>query len=244
VVLATAFAATVRAESATTPTAPVGIGTGIDAGLILGGARTVVVDLLWLRADLRRTQGHTLELPALYNVIAELDPKNSLAWEYHADVLIANLPLTAAGEPDGGWRYFRSGLELLQRGLAHDPANQGLTYTLALHATRVATERPAEWRTQAGEVLGADPLEAAMVMLADAHARPGHEPRITILLKIVLGYMAVEASAAGRTEEAALLRTTIAKLQAELDALPEGELPQSTHDHEHQHDNEHERHGR
>jgi hypothetical protein len=230
VVLATALTSAVCAEPA--PASPTR-GVGIDPGLMLGGARTVAVDLLWLRADLRRAQGHTLELP-----------KNPLAWEYHAEVLIANLPLTAADEPDGGWRYLREGLELLQRGRLHHPDNERLTFSLALHASRIVSERPAAWRARAAEVFGNDPLIAAAAMLAPFATDERFEPRDAILLKIILTRLAQDAEALDRPDEAAALRAKVAALQAKLDALGEGALPSFEHTHEHDHDHDNERHGR
>jgi len=233
VVLATAFAASVRAE----PVAPAP-GAGLNPGLLLGGARTVAVDLLWLRADLRRTQGHTLELPALYSLIAELDPKNPLAWQFHADVLIANLPLTAAGDPDGGWRYYRAGLELLQRGLEHDPDSQALEFNLGLRLVHLVTDRPPEWRQRATELLGADPAVSAAERLTAVWQRADAEPRIGFVLKHALLLLAEDFTAGGDAATAAQLTERAAAVQARLDALGEGALPEhddATHHNSHDH---------
>lgn len=235
VVLTAAIGSTVRAEPAAASATSAGGGdgtAGIDAGILLGGARTVAVDLLWLRADLRRSQGYTLELPALYHVIAQLDPKNALAWEYHAEVLLANLPLTAEGDADGGWRFVRQGLQLLQLGLAHNPGHEPLTFQLAMHAARIVSERPGAWRARAADTLGADPLQFAVDQLTPVVQRPNHLPRTAILLKIVLTRLADEADAAGRAADAAGLRARAAALQADLDALGEGAVPTPDHKHE------------
>lgn len=232
VVLAAAIGSTVRAEPASASATSAGAASGIDAGLVLGGAQTVAVDLLWLRADLRRTQGHTLELPALYSLIAELDPKNPLAWEYHAEVLLANLPLTAEGDADGGWRFVQQGIQLLQRGLEYNPGDEALTFQLAMHAARIVSERPGSWRTQAAEVLGADPMQFAAAQLTPVVERPDHQPRTAILLKIVLTRLADEADARGDTATAAGLRARATAIQADLDALGEGAVPTPDHKHE------------
>jgi hypothetical protein len=183
------------------------------SGRVLGGARVIALDLLWLRAELRRQQGYTLELPALYRTIAALDPANPRVWEFHADVLLANLPLASAGEADGGWRFAREGLELLLDGRRANPDNERLAFTLAYHlAETVSDRRPAIWRTRVAETFGKDPLQWADALLRQFHRRPDHTGRTDALLAIVLDRRAAEAQGA----EAAALRSEADRLRTHL----------------------------
>jgi len=171
----------------------------------------VALDLLWLRAELRRQQGYTLELPALYRSITALDPQNPRAWEFHAEVLLSNLPLAAAGDPDGGWRYARQGLQLLVQGRHHNPDAEGLAFVQAMHLARaVSDERPADWRDRIRESFDRDALEWATSILRPFNGRPGHAGRTCALLAMVLDRRSAETdgpAAAAFSAEAVRLRT-------------------------------------
>lgn len=183
------------------------------AGLVLGGARAVALDLLWLQTELRRQQGYTLELPARYRAITALDPRNARAFEHHADVLLGNLPLAAAGDPEAGWRFAREGFELLQTGRAANPDDEGLARALAYHLWWcTAGERPPEWRARVREAFGRDPLEWAGALAREWHARPDHHGLTDAVLVLVCDARADELDG----PEAEALRAEAGRLRAHI----------------------------
>ena len=183
------------------------------AGLVLGGARVVALDLLWLETELRRQQGYTLELPARYRAITALDPRNARAYEHHADVLLGNLPLAMAGDPEAGWQFVRQGFELLEAGRAANPDDEGLARALAYHLWWcTAGERPPEWRARLRDAFGRDPLEWAAALAREWHARPDHHGLTDAVLVLVCEARAAELAG----PEAEALRAEAERLREHL----------------------------
>ncbi|MCI0341541.1 MAG: hypothetical protein L0216_10415 [Planctomycetales bacterium] len=164
------------------PAGPAGRGGAAGAGgaavaSLLGGARAVVLDLLWLRAEARRAEGRTLELPALLRTIAALSPRIERVWEFHADILALNLPLAAAGSPDQGAPFVVEGLRLLEEGLLWNPRSERLRRALAQHLLAACrTVRGPLLPARIAEAFGREPLAWAEALLREAASDPDHEP--------------------------------------------------------------------
>ncbi len=150
---------------------------GAAAAAVLGGARALVLDVLWLRAGARRAEGRTLELPALLRTIAALSPRIERVWEFHADTLALNLPLAASGDPERGARHVVEGLQLLLEGLRWNPGSERLRRALAHHL--LAAGRPGRAplvSVRISEAFGREPLAWAQALLREAASGPAHEP--------------------------------------------------------------------
>ncbi len=96
----------------------------------LGGAKPLVVDALFLRADALRRAGRADELPALYRRILEIDPGSDVAVDYLADVEARDLaPEAPSPEARAGW--VEEALSLVESALARDPASARLHWRRA-----------------------------------------------------------------------------------------------------------------
>lgn len=96
----------------------------------LGGAKPLVVDALFLRADALRREGRIDELPALYRRILELDPGSDVAVDFLADIEARDLG-PQAPTPQARAAWFEEALSLVEGGLRRDPASARLHWRRA-----------------------------------------------------------------------------------------------------------------
>lgn len=118
-----------------------------DAGIVpspgripLGGFEPVAVDLLYLRATDLLDQQRLPEALTNIRLVTELQPRVAEGWAF-LGTLLAWRNSESAGDPEEEWRYAREGIEVLRRGLEHNPDSPHLWFALASLAwSRVAAD--------------------------------------------------------------------------------------------------------
>jgi len=96
----------------------------------LGGAKPLVVDALFLRAEALRREGRADELPALYRRILEIDPGSDVAVDYLSDVLARDLG-PEAPTPEARADWIEEALALVETALGRDPRSARLHWRRA-----------------------------------------------------------------------------------------------------------------
>lgn len=96
----------------------------------LGGAKPLLVDALFLRADALRREGRADELPALYRRILEIDPGSDVAVDFLADVEARDLG-PQAPTPEARADWFEEALSLVETALRRDPRSARLHWRRA-----------------------------------------------------------------------------------------------------------------
>lgn len=96
----------------------------------LGGAKPLVVDALFLRAEALRREGRADELPALYRRILEIDPGSDVAVDYLSEVLARDLG-PQAPTPAARADWIDEALSLVETALARDPGSARLHWRRA-----------------------------------------------------------------------------------------------------------------
>ena len=92
----------------------------------LGGFRGLLADILWLRASHLQERGDYVEVAQLSDWIAELEPRCTEIWGFHAWNMAYNISVMLP-DPQDRWRWVRNGIELLrQKGLVYNPGAPGL----------------------------------------------------------------------------------------------------------------------
>ena len=86
---------------------------------LLGGLRSVLIDMLWLRTIKLREQGKFFEMSQLYNWICELEPQIEDIWTHNAWNMAYNISFEMPFEKDR-WRWINKAIHLLR--------DQGLKY--------------------------------------------------------------------------------------------------------------------
>lgn len=191
-----------------------------DAASALGGARTVVVGSLFLRAEALRRAGRFDELPALYRRVLELDPTSSSAVDHLAGVLAYDLRTTAPTEA-GRVRWWAEADARVREALARAPRDPVLLTRCAdlLLVAPALDPAVAAAGRDAGRDLDLEGLRAA----AAAAAETADVPRVGRLhLELVARHaprVAAErlaAHAPGTDEALRLGRTVLAARAAPL----------------------------
>ncbi len=111
-------------------------------GRSLGGARVLLVDVLFLRAESLRLRGRTEELPALYEALVDLDPDNVAALDALAGELCES-QLGAAPTPEAQAGWWQAAWDLVRRGLEAHPGSPSLAFRAADLLLSVPEAHPA-----------------------------------------------------------------------------------------------------
>ena len=113
-----------------------------DAAASLGGARVLVVDALFLRAEALRMDGRADEVPPIYRRILELDPGSDAAIDFLADVEAHDL-LGLAPSPEARVRWWSEASDLVAQGLRKNPRSARLHWRAAELLLHVPEREPA-----------------------------------------------------------------------------------------------------
>ncbi len=101
-----------RAAAPLSPSAQrLGLGR-LSGGVLTGAFRPLLLNYLWLRADILTGKGRLDELALHYRMMVALYPQNDLAKAFLGHLLAYNLK-EAAPDPDLAWARAREGLEIL-----------------------------------------------------------------------------------------------------------------------------------
>jgi len=99
----------------------------LNLAISLGVFRSVIIDILWMRAIKLQQDKRYYEIVQLYDMIGKLQPYNSKVWAYSAWNMAFNISVE---HPKGieRWRWVQNGIERLKNhGLKYNP-NNGLLY--------------------------------------------------------------------------------------------------------------------
>ncbi len=101
-----------RASAPLSPSAQrLGLGR-LSGGVLTGAFRPLLLNYLWLRADILTGKGRLDELALHYRMMVALYPRNDRAKAFLGHLLAYNLK-EAAPDPDLAWARAREGLEIL-----------------------------------------------------------------------------------------------------------------------------------
>lgn len=101
---------------------------GVDAPfysallVVLGGSRGILAEILWWRIGDLQKQNRYAELVPLTDLLVALEPSSADARAYNAWNLAYNIS-AAHQDPAERWQWVCKGLDLLERGLAIQPAS-------------------------------------------------------------------------------------------------------------------------
>ena len=93
------------------------------ATVAMGAFRGLVVDVLWIRADRLKQEGHFFDAKQLAEWITTLQPRFPAVWEFHAWNMAYNISVAIPEtQPEERWRWVKNGYELLRdRGILINP---------------------------------------------------------------------------------------------------------------------------
>jgi hypothetical protein len=170
-------AARAALESVLTPAEVVGI-------TLLGGFRSLAINMVWLRL-LERLEDHRFqELPVLHAALEVLQGRSPSLYLRLSDQMVLDIPARLPHRPEERWAWVRRGLEVLERGRRRFPGNLLLLrqaeylYYVRFHPQRSPLDRQrflAEPRREGvGVEYGRDPLQVAREAAEEALLDPAH----------------------------------------------------------------------
>jgi len=98
--------------------------------LLLGGFRGLACDLLWMRGTAAKENRRFYESVAIFQVIAQIQPRFEQTWEYMAWDMAYNISVEVDDE-GGKWSWFIAGLNANLRGCQRNPGSERLLRHLA-----------------------------------------------------------------------------------------------------------------
>lgn len=103
------------------------------ATVAMGAFRGLVVDILWMRADILKQQGKFFDAKQLAEWITTLQPRFAAVWDFHAWNMAYNISVAIPNsQPEERWRWVRNGYELLRdRAIKLNPSSIILYRSLA-----------------------------------------------------------------------------------------------------------------
>jgi len=103
------------------------------ATVAMGAFRGLVVDVLWIRADRLKEEGHFFDARQLAEWITTLQPRFGAVWVFQAWNMAYNISVTIpASQPDQRWQWVKNGYELLRdKGIPSNPKDIQLYHELA-----------------------------------------------------------------------------------------------------------------
>jgi hypothetical protein len=85
------------------------------ATVAMGAFRGLVVDILWMRADMLKQEGKFFDAKQLAEWITTLQPRFAAVWDFHAWNMAYNISVAIPNsQPEERWRWVRNGYELLR----------------------------------------------------------------------------------------------------------------------------------
>ena len=98
--------------------------------VVLGGFRALLIDYLWVRADILSRKKDYYELRATYDMLADLQPGAEEVWVFNGSNMVYDISAeynTAAGR----YAWIRAGLEFCVKGLEYNPDSEVIRMHLA-----------------------------------------------------------------------------------------------------------------
>jgi hypothetical protein len=179
---------------------------------LLGGFRSIAVDILWIHLLEALDEQRFEEMPALWSALEGLQGSSPTLHLLEAREMVLDIPRYLAHRPEDRWNWIRRGLESLSKGLQRYPASLALLREAEyLYYQRFDPrispgdrERFLAERPRPGDTVdyGRDPLQIARAAGERALEDPRHSIDIDILLwaihKLSYGVAVEEAKQSGR----------------------------------------------
>ena len=103
------------------------------ATVAMGAFRGLVVDILWMRADKLKEEGHYFDAKQLAEWITVLQPRFAAVWDFHGWNMAYNISVAVPNTQwEERWRWVRNGYELIRdKGIEKNPNAISLYRSLA-----------------------------------------------------------------------------------------------------------------
>ena len=103
------------------------------ATVAMGAFRGLVVDILWMRADRLKEEGHFFDAKQLAEWITVLQPRFAQVWDFHGWNMAYNISVAIPNTQwEERWRWVRNGYELIRdKGIDKNPRAISLYRSLA-----------------------------------------------------------------------------------------------------------------
>lgn len=179
---------------------------------LLGGLRSIAVDILWIHLRDALDEQRFEEMPALWSALEFIQGSSPTLHLLEAREMALDIPRFLVHRPEDRWSWIRRGLESLSRGLGRYPASLALLREAEyLYYQRfdprispADRERFLAERPRPGDTVeyGRDPLQIARAAGERALEDPSHPLDIDVLLwaihKLSYGVAVEEAKKSGR----------------------------------------------
>jgi hypothetical protein len=150
------------------------------AASILGGFRTVLINLLWVRISWHIENQRFLELPLYFQALEQLQGSSPALFRLQANQMVFDIAREFEGEEEKRWQWIRRGLEVLENGNRRFPGNYGLLresgsiYYNRFHPERCPVDRDRFLKDRRINPRGEDPLDLAIHFMEAAIRSPLH----------------------------------------------------------------------
>jgi hypothetical protein len=153
---------------------------------VLGGFKAVLLDYLWVKADLCHREGRLHELLPVLEFIETLQPRNAAVREYTAWHMAYNVSLWEA-EPDRSWSWVRRALRRLEAAVGMHPENPSLRILLGrIFLEKCDAESSALRGRAVREEWGREAADLAREHFEAAVSLPGHRTAADVFLAVTL----------------------------------------------------------
>ncbi len=166
--------------------------TEMVSATLLGGFRSIAIDIIWIRLIRYQNDQRFDELQELYSALEVLQGGSPTLYRILANQLIFDIPHYLPHLPEERWKWIRQGIDLLERGIRRFPENLSLqreaafVYYLRFDPNRSPGDRerflqePVWPEGLAGDCR--DPLERARLAGERALEHRDHEFDVDVLL--------------------------------------------------------------
>ncbi|MHC5027206.1 MAG: hypothetical protein ACYTGR_10660 [Planctomycetota bacterium] len=110
----------------------------VALGTTIGALRGLIVDILWIKVNIRKEQGLFYEVMADSELITKLQPRFAAVWAFHGHNMAYNISVATHTEAER-WEWVKAGIRLVRNeGLKHNPNDIVLHKELAFwHAHKI-----------------------------------------------------------------------------------------------------------
>ncbi len=160
------------------------------AAALLGGFRSILLNVLWVRIQSRVEDREFLELPFLLKAVEELQGISPMVFQMQARMMCLDIPVVIRGE-QARWSWIRRGLGVLERGLERFPRDvqmleeAGFIYFVRFHPRTGAADRERFLGDAELNPDGTDPFWIASDLLERALENPEHSVKVDRLFWLV-----------------------------------------------------------
>ena len=93
----------------------------VALGTAIGAFRGMIVDYLWIKANLMKDRGQFYQVMEDADLITKLQPRFAPVWVFHGHNMAYNISV-ATNTPEERWEWVKAGIELVRdKGLRYNP---------------------------------------------------------------------------------------------------------------------------